>query len=306
MLNRWIGITITLLMLLANAAIFCRDVLPRWQVQDPPPNPAFLLAPGQKEYVQVRIVDEAGREIGTSWTLGTRSGLAGFVTVKTTTILNPLCLPGAITTPRVRVETAVTYRDNDAAIDELDFKIFGLGIPVVLHGEAMPSGEFPFTWQIGEYRDKAVLDSRVPVALGDVIRPFDRLPNLYVGRTWQLDLLDPLSQVLPQLKQTGLGLEPVLVQVTRTETIMHGEEPIDAFVVEGGGATAWVAPDGRVLRQEVVVPLLGKLVLLDQPYDEAAHRRVLLGSGVRGPSSRETDTPFNPADDEEEESAAAE
>ncbi len=278
MLNRWIGIACAAFWVVANVAILWRDVVPHWRAGDPPPNEALLLAPGEKRFVQVGIYDDEGRAVGTSWTTSTRVGVGGQVVVKTTTVLQPIALPAAgdRITPRVRIEIGLTYRAGEASVDMLEFRMFGLGVPVSLEGEAMPSGEFPFAWRVGEYRGKTVLDSRVPVALGDVIRPFDRLPNLYVGRTWQLELLDPLSQVLPQLKQVGLSLEPILVQVTRLETIVQQDQAVDAFVVEGGGATAWVAPDGRVLRQEVVLPLLGKLVLLDEPYDEAARRRVIV------------------------------
>jgi hypothetical protein len=292
MLNRWIGIVSALLIVLANAAIVWRDVLPRWLALDPPPTEALALAPGEKRLVQVGIYDDDGRSVGTSWTSSTRVGVGGIATVRTTTVLEPLALPGNVTTPRVLVETGITYRSGQATVDTLDFKMVGLGMPVTLRGEAMPSGEFPLTWQVGEYRGKTVLDSRVPAALGDAIRPFDRLPNLYVGRTWQLELLDPLSHMLPQLKQTGLSLEPILVQVTRRQTLVHQGATVEVFVVEGGGATAWVAPDGRVLRQEVQVPLLGKLVLLDEPYDETARRQAAISVGGHHRTASE------PADEE--------
>ena len=294
MLNRWIGIACGTFWLLANVAILWRDVLPHWLAGEPPPNEALLLTPGEKRFAQVGIYDDEGRAVGTSWTASMRVGIGGTVAVKTTTVLQPIALPaaGGLLTPRVRIEIGLTYRAGEASVDSLDFKMLGLGVPVSLEGEAMPSGEFPFTWRVGEYRGKTVLDSRVPVALGDVIRPFDRLPNLYVGRTWRLELLDPLSQILPQLKQVGLSLEPILVQVTRIETILHQGQPVDAFVVEGGGATAWVAPDGRVLRQEVVLPLLGKLVLLDEPYDEDALRQGAASTFYRDRASQ-------PAPDEE-------
>jgi uncharacterized protein (DUF697 family) len=292
-LNRWIGIACGTFWLLANVAILWRDVLPHWLAGDPPPNEALLLAPGEKHFVQVGIYDNVGRAVGTSWTTSTRVGVGGLVAVKTTTVLQPIVLPaaGGVVTPRVRVEMGLTYRAGEATVDTLDFKMFGLPVPISLEGEAMPSGEFPFTWRVGDYRGKAMLDSRVPAALGDVIRPFDRLPNLYVGRSWRLDLLDPFSQLVPQLKQADLSLEPILVQVTRRETILHQGRPVDAYVVEGGGATAWVAQDGRVLRQEVVLPLLGKLILRDEPYDEDARRRVILSMFGRGASQ--------PAPDEE-------
>ena len=105
MLNRWIGIAAGFFMLLANAAILYRDVLPDWLAGDPPPNEARLLQPGERHAVQVGIYDAAGRALGTSWTVSNRVGEAGIIGVKTTTLLESICLPGGITTPRVRIET---------------------------------------------------------------------------------------------------------------------------------------------------------------------------------------------------------
>lgn len=261
MLNRWIGIVSAVGMILAIAAIIARDILPRWLPDDAPPSEAQILRENEARYVQVGISDDEGRTIGRSWTFS-RCNIAGVVTVSTTTVLEPLALPNGITTPRVRIETLITYRYNLRRVDELDFRMYGLGLPVMLRGEAYSTGEFPCKWQVGPQRGSFLLDSQAPAALGDMIRPFDRLPNLYVGQTWRLRLLDPLSQILPQLKQSGLDLEPVVITVTGTELIEHQGEKVAAFVVEGGGATAWVAPDGRVLRQEVTVPLLGELNLL--------------------------------------------
>ena len=67
----------------------------------------------------------------------------------------------------------------------------------------------------------------------------------------------------------------MLIQVTGKEMITHGGERIETFVVEGGGVTAWVAADGRVLRQEANLPLVGKLILLDEPYDDDAYAEAL-------------------------------
>jgi hypothetical protein len=281
MLNRWIGIAAGFFMLLANAAILYRDVLPDWLAGDPPPSEARLLQPGERHEVQVGIYDAAGRALGTSWTVSSRIGEAGIIGVKTTTLLGPLVLPGGITTPRVRIETTVTYSGTTGSVDTLEFKMHGLGVPILLQCEAMASGEFPCSWQVGTERGSIGLDSRVPAALGDVIRPFQRLPDLYVGRSWRLDLLDPLARILPQLKQTTLALEPVVIRVTAQQTIEHQGSMVEVFVVEGGDAIAWVAPDGRVLRQEVRLPLLGRLVLLDEPYDDHARAAAARATGSR-------------------------
>jgi hypothetical protein len=277
MLNRWIGILSVLVMLAANAALLWRDVLPAWWVGDPPPSAAVVLAPGQERQAQVGIYDDAGRTLGRSWTRSRRTGVGGVVQVFATTVLEPIALPGGLGTPRVRIETELTYRREEATIDELDFRVFGLGLPLSLHGEAMPSGEFPCQWQVGPQRGAAVLDSRAPAALGDVIRPFDRLPNLFVGRSWRLNLLDPLSHLLPQVNTSGLEMESVVIEVTGKEVIEHDGRSVMTYVVEGGGATAWVAEEGTVLRQTVNVPLLGALVLLDEPFDDQTYRAAVRG-----------------------------
>ena len=80
----------------------------------------------------------------------------------------------------------------------------------------------------------------------------------------------PLGQLLPGLDAAGLDLDSVLITVTGREIIDHHDAKIEAYIVEGGGARAWVASDGRVLRQEVNLPLVGQITLRDEPYDELA------------------------------------
>ncbi len=290
MFNRWIGILTAFAMILANAAIFWRDVWPNWLAGDPPPSEAFTLGQGEERLAQVGIYRADGGLVGRSWTRASRKAAGGLVIVLTTTVLEPLTLPGGLTSPRVRVETELTYRNQQNYIDELDFRMHGLPVVVHLRGEAMPDGGFPLEWQVGSQRGSAVLDSQAPAALGDVIRPFDRLPDLYVGRTWKLDLLDPLEQLMPQLKQTGLAPEAVLIRVTDRTWIEHGGQPVEVFLVEGGGAKAWVARDGRVLRQEVNVPLLGALVLLEEPFDDDTRRAAIAATSGGEPDRARRDS----------------
>lgn len=268
MLNRWIGIIAAAAMVLANAAIFSRDILPRWLAEDAPPSDVGTLAPGEERFTHVGIYHEREGCIGRSWTRAERQAIGGMVSVTTTTVLERIHLPVGITTPPVRIETRLLYRPDQSWIDDLDFRMYGMGIPISLVGAAYPTGEFACTWQVGPQRGDFLLEAGAPAMLGDVIRPFDRLPNLYVGRTWQVKLVDPLSQILPNMKETGLGMEPTVIQVVREETIEHGGKEVKTYVVEGAGARAYVADDGAVLRQEVTLPLLGRLVLLDEPYDE--------------------------------------
>jgi len=291
MLNRWIGILSAAAMLLANAAIIVQDILPRWFPDDAPPSDAQLLSPGERRQVQVGIYYANGRPVGCSWTRSHRKSVGGLVQVITTTVLGPIRLPGGMTVPRIRVETEITYRANELRVDELEFSMFGLGLPISLRGAAMSTGEFAARWQVASQRGDFILDAGAPAALGDVIRPFDRLPDLHVGQTWHVQLLDPLSHILPQLKASGVELEPILIRVTGQTTVTHRGQPVEVYVVDGGSALAYVTEDGRVLRQEVEVPLLGRLVLLDEPYDEAGLERAKKSVPIdwdTGPLDRES------------------
>lgn len=269
MVNRWIGIVLAGLMLLANAGLFVRDVLPHWVPNDVPPNAAQMLSPGDERGVQVGIYTDDGVRIGTSWTTSQRKVAGEFVGVSTITVFGPVALP-AVTIPRLRINADLILRTSTQRVDEVAFKIFGVDVPIQLRCEAMPTGEFPCHWNVGPQSGDLVLDAELPAMLGDVIRPFDRLPNLYVGQTWRLKLVDPLKALLPQLESTGIDIEPLVFRVTRRETIRWAGREVEVFVVDGGETRAYVDDEGRVLRQEVNLPLLGRLVLIDEPYSQAA------------------------------------
>ena len=275
MFNRWLGLGSLIAMLTANLALVWQEFLPGWLAGDPPPSEAALLAPGEDRFAQVGLYDAAGRSLGQSWTRSRCTGVGGIVQVYTTTLLRPAHLPGGVATPRIRIEAELTYRQDNARLDDLDFRVYGLAWPLMLQGEAMPSGEFPCEWQAGTQRGSVILDAHAPAALGDVLRPFDRLPDLYVGRTWRLNLLDPLAHLVPGAREAGFVPEPILIEVTGRETIAHDGAEVATHVVEGGGVTAWVAHDGTVLRQRAVLPLLGELHVVAEPYDEQARRAAL-------------------------------
>ncbi len=81
------------------------------------------------------------------------------------------------------------------------------------------------------------------------------------------------TQMFAQADDTEMELNRVLIQVTRMETIEHQGQSVEVFVVEGGGATAWVDREGRVLKQVVDnLPFLGKLILLDEPYSATGRK----------------------------------
>lgn len=264
MLNRWLGILCIGAMLTANTALFVRDVLPRVLAADPPPSDLLTLQTGQTRETQVRIHSGRGETLGYSWTISKRTG--GMLQVQSWTVLDRLHLPQGIVSPRLQVRMMLNYQND--RLDALDFEVFGLkDFMIKLHGEYVTSEDFAFKWQIGYQIGNFILPAETTQAVGDVIRPFDRLPELYIGRTWMVKLFDPISALLPNWNRSVVP-DAILVSVTGQEEIEHNGARINAFIVEADKVTAYVAADGRVLRQEVELPLVGRVVLDDEPYNE--------------------------------------
>lgn len=271
MLNRWIGILTLALMLLANAALVFRDFVPAWLAGDPPENDYYLLGRGEKRCAQLGIYDAADRRVGQSWTVS--HILGNILTVESWHLLEPMSLPNGVRTPMIRVQIQLRYQER-AVVDDLKLIVHGLPVPVSLSGEFVPPGDFAVQWSVGDHRGSVVLNAQATRALGDVIRPFDHLPGLYVGRTWRLKLFDPLAQLVPGWAGRDLTEDAMLVRVTAQESLHHRGETLDVFRIESQRATAWATTDGRIVRQEVDVPLIGRLTLRDEPFDERELRAV--------------------------------
>jgi hypothetical protein len=265
-LNRWVGIICATLMVSANATLFLRDILPGWRGGDPPALDDLSQGTGVERHVQIGIYNAEGTNIGRSWTVTELQ--IEYLNVTSTTMLYPITLPNGIATPPVRVETTLRYRETDGVLAELVMTIRGLPATLELRGDLVPPDDFVCKWRLGpRQQGQFVLDAQATRAIGDVLRPFDRLPGLYVGRTWRMQLLDPLSRVVPGLQAEALVGDTELVRVTRTEIIQHRGEPVETFVVEAPRMRGWVSRDGQVLRQEVDLPILGTLAMNDEPYN---------------------------------------
>ncbi len=290
MLNRWVGIVCAALMVAANAALFVRDILPGWQGGDPPQVVDLSSGAYPKRQAQVGIFNADGRNIGRSWTSSDLQ--IDYVYVRSTTMLNPIPLPNGIVTPTVRVDTELRYRQADGVLNELVITLRGLSATFKLQGDLIPPDDFVCKWQWGpQFEGQFVLDAQATRAIGEVIRPFDRLPGLYVGRTWRMQLFDPLSRVIPGLSADEPVGESELIRVTRTEVIEHRGEKVETFVVEGPRMRGWVAPDGRVLVQEVNLPVLGMLTLRDEPFDSDSCREAKQWCPERDPDEPEDSNP---------------
>ena len=105
-------------------------------------------------------------------------------------------------------------------------------------------------------------------AMGESMRPFSVLPNLEVGRCWQIKLFNPIRQLIGR----RADFESVVVEVTGKETIEHQGRTVECFRVEARDVVAFVDEVGRVIEQRVHLPMIGGIVLRDEPYDEAARQ----------------------------------
>ncbi len=270
MVNRWIGIALLACMLSANAALFLRDVLPALTAGAPPTPVPYALKVGHEQWVQTAIYHEEDGLIGRSWTRVWRGDQLS--TLESTTFLSGLRLP-TIEVPAVRINFLLMYQNSDATqrVDELHMDITGLPFDVGLDGELV-ADQFPCVWKAGPHEGQFILDGDATRALGDAIRPFSRLPGLEVGQSWRLQLMNPFSKIIPGLRADNIGFDSIVVRVSRRETIEHAGRDVEALRVEAHNITAWVAPDGRVLRQTVDLPFVGRLTIKDEPFDETLWR----------------------------------
>lgn len=274
MLNRWIGILTFGFMLFANGALVLRDIAPAWLAGDPPRSDTFLLQPGSVVKRQTVILDGEDRPIGYSFTHTSRS--AELLTVRSWTILDQLPLPKRLPMPQIRIVTEFTY-NADSVLDNMTIRVSGFGVPATIRGEFVPPDSFPCEWQFDETRGTFLLSGAATRQLAESFRPFDTLPGLWVGRVWQMEIMNPLPHLMGGAAggmiapDEGPASQTVQVRVTRQEAIEHEGRMVNAFVVEADKLTAWVDPGGEILRQEVDMPLLGALKFVSQTYDDSIY-----------------------------------
>lgn len=272
-MNRFFGITITVIWLIAMAALVRRDVLPYWTAQDAPNQ--WSRAGGY----QCGISNEVGKRIGTTWVTHTPG--PQLVTVQSVIMIDLAGLGSYLPAAgRLLVDTNLTYEHNGGLM-EFEFKLHGAGMPIEVSGERL-GHDFACTARIGEVTTILPLDWRLSEGLSELLRPFTHLENLYVGQRWRLRLLDPFAMM------TGgkVAFRTQLVTVTGQETIRIGGREVECYRIETDGATAWADDQGRVLVQEVRIPLLGRWRIEDEPFDKERMRTTIIR--IRG-----GDTPFS-------------
>jgi len=272
MINRWIGIVAVGLMLIANAALVVRDFLPGWSAGEPPQSRALQLRDGQEFRTQLGIFNQEGRRIGHSWSLCKCD--EQLVIVRHRSVFQELPLNLGADIGLLRVDTDLMYGAG-ARLDNVRVKVLGLGIQVLFEGEYFPPDDFACKWQVGEQRGELVVSSLLTRGLGDAVRPFESLTGLFVGRTWRVEILNPLAGILSDWGARGMTADDMVVTVTGVESVEYMGETVQAFVIEAEALRAWVAPAGRVIRQEFDMPIIGKLIMVEEPYDDALRTEML-------------------------------
>lgn len=271
MFNRWLGITTAVLMVIANSALLSRDLLSHWLAGAPPRPAAFDLGPNEERIFQVGLFDEQGERLGYAWTHAHRS--SEVVIVRSTTVLAPISR-ASITLPRLRLDMTLHYVEGER-LESLNMSVNGLGIGVELRGSYVPPNEFPCAWQFGDQRGTLVIPADSTRSLGEAMRPFGSLTDLHVGQTWRHEMINPLVGLTSSFGSEAQATTSILVRVTGQENIEFNGGGVRAFVVESEGVKAWVTPLGDVIRQEIDVPLFGRIIAERENYDPRLDRQTI-------------------------------
>ncbi len=254
---RLLVISVVLAWVGAMTALVVRDVLPAWTAQDAPRLTREHFAALSDEPEQFAILGPDGRRLGTGWGDIARSG--------SNTSVHGTMLVEKLGPVSVLIETMTEF-DAAGELDTFNLDVYVYGVPTRVRVRGERRGiYFPCEFQVGTIRREANLDLSASRLIGDTLRPFNHLPDLKVGQSWRMQLIDPLSLISGQARFT-----PIVVTVTGTDTIEHLGSKVQAFVVHTrpGETTAWVAADGRVLKQEADVPGLGRIVVQSEAYSE--------------------------------------
>lgn len=263
---RWLFIAVLGLWLAAMAALFQRDVWPAWTAQDAPRMDARQLGKaGVARQEQFRILDADNQRMGTAW---------GDVQVEDSgaaTVTSTILIDGMKLIPPVRVESRTSF-DEQGELDKFQLDVYGVPMTSIWVRGERRGIYFPCEMHFGPMHRQANLEMSASRMIGESLRPFAVLPRLHVGQSWRMQVLDPLSAVQGRRSE----FRSVVAEVTGKEFITtEASGRVECFVVEirGQQAKAWVAPDGRVLRQEVAVPGMKRLALEEERYREESRKQ---------------------------------
>lgn len=243
------------------------DIWPNLTAGDPPQAMAPLADGNRPIEYQVGLFDKYGHRTGTAWSTyrhnpgstPTREDHINFTAL-------PLVGPTFI-----EIEFEYTL---EAELDAFHLKVWSNALPrsnSVTQAPLRVDGErfasvFGFSVRLGAAVETFKISGADAGLVGDAFRPFGRMVGLHVGQSWRMQVVNPISAV------TGLGhrFATVLVRVTGREGIADSQgRRVECFVVEARNAKAWVDDTGRVIVQEVDLPVQGRITLRDEPFDES-------------------------------------
>jgi hypothetical protein len=256
MFTRTFSVIIVIGWLVAMAWLVHHDILPAWTARDVPKYDLGDWLTEDLLQTQARIENRQGKRIGTVWTEYTRSPER--LTRRDILWLEDMLLP------RLRIESQADFTP-EGDLDEINLRVYGTGEYIALKGENY-SGSMAFDLTVGRRSQLFKIDAGSVGTVGDTIRPFATLPNIEVGQSWRMHAINPLAV----MSGMGAKLIPMLVKVTRKEQVLRQGAAVECFVVETDRARAWVDERGVVLRQEVDLPIGGRISVVDEPFDAAA------------------------------------
>ena len=276
MLNRLFAVCVILLWAGSMTALFVRDVWPAWTAQDLPPAFSRQAVEQIGRNQQFGVFTSLGARLGTSWTRF--FVLHDMRSVEVTHLIEGLGDLGPLL-----IDTDIKFTNDDDRLREFAMQVRGAPYKVTVEGELLGS-EIVCHVQVGLKRRAFHVNAAAAGVIGESLRPFSMLPELRVGQTWRLYVVDPLGLMLGG----KVAPKPVIARVTGRERITHRGEPVDAFVVEWPASRSWVDRNGGVLRTEVDLPLVGRVIIRSEPFDlqglNEARERVPLEHNVAGRS----------------------
>ncbi len=261
MVGRISGWAIIVFWCAATGWLVWHDVWPAWSAGEPPSLRDDGVPSGHR--LQTGIFKPASAAGGAAirrGTIWTSYEVTGNVISRSETMHLSNCPP----LPPLRIEVDLQF-DAEDVLDEFKLYVHGADVPIELTGERFAS-QTAFKLEAGPVRQTFKIPSAETGMLSGNLNPFPAMSDLYVGRTWRMQVFDPLSV----LSGRAGRFRQVLATVTGTERLATQDGSAECFVVKAEQAMAWVAPDGRVLKQRVELPLIGTLELRDEPYDELA------------------------------------
>lgn len=260
-MNRAIGFILALTWIVAMAALVQRDILPLWTATEAPDQ---LLPIG--EY-QVGIFSQSGARIGTTWittnTTPTRM-------VRSTTVLETGKISAMLPVIGTWILSTDLSYDSQDRLEHFKFLLNAPGILGEVDAERIER-DFSVIAKLGDIKKTMLLDGELSKYLSETLRPFTHLGRMRLGQSWRIRLLDPFALI----KSQTVEFQTLIARVSSMDTIRHQGRDVECFRVETPSSRAWADHSGRVLKQEVQLPLIGRWTLMDEPVDAKSRHKAV-------------------------------